>query len=72
MEWKEDLDHLERQFTVEQPGTCDGYDLQQMKRDERVMRDTARLKQQKVAEEERLQNLVSVRFEDDFEDECSG
>ena len=43
-----------------------------MKRDERVMRDTARLKQQKVDEEERLQNLVSVRFEDDFEDECSG
>ena len=37
LEWKEDLDHLERQFTVEQPGTCDGYDLQQMKRDERVM-----------------------------------
>ena len=58
LEWKEDLDHLERQFTVKQPGTCDGYDLQQMKRDERVMRDTARLKQQKEAEEERLQNLA--------------
>ena len=68
LEWKEDLDHLERQFTVEQQGTCDGYDLQQMKRDERVMRDTARLKQPKVAKEERLQNSVSVGFEDDSEE----
>ena len=36
-DWKEELQHLRNQLTPEQPGTCDGYDMRQMKRDRRKL-----------------------------------
>ena len=38
LSWQEDLQHLRNQLTEEQPGTCHGADVKQMRRDDRILK----------------------------------
>ena len=58
-DWEEELNHLRNQLTPEQPGTCDGYDMRQRKRDNRKLMEEQNQQEeiQRQAEEEEEQEL---------------
>ena len=74
-DWQEELQHLRNQLTAEQPGTCDGYDMRQKRRDERKLKvennlQSERLKlQRKIKEEEHQRNEVFKSSVKDFNDD---
>ena len=39
LSWQEDLEHLQNQLTVDQPGSCDSKDMKQAKRDARKLKE---------------------------------
>ena len=43
-DWKEELQHLKNQLSPSQKGSCDGYDMRQKNRDERLLREQESLK----------------------------
>ena len=51
-DWQEELQHLRNQLTPEQPGCCDGYDMRQMKRDKRKLKQS----ESKELNEQELEN----------------
>ena len=58
-DWEEELNHLRNQLTPEQPGTCDGYDMRQRKRDNMKLMEEQNQQEeiQRQAEEEEEQEL---------------
>ena len=54
LNWKEDLDHLTNQLTVEQPGCVERLDLRQAKRDSRKLREF-------MAEERQNEEAANIR-----------
>ena len=42
LDWREDLEHLHNQLTVQQPGCCDSHDTRQAKRDDRKLNTVIR------------------------------
>ena len=82
--WEEELHHLRNQLTPEQPGSCDGYDMRQAKRDNRKLkaRYTRELKEQQMQREKGEQELAKkdnltveridvVDDDDDFEGQAA-
>ena len=78
IDWKEELQHLRNQLTPEQPGSCDGYDMRQKKRDQRKLKemDSMQLKRQlsenkKSEQEKSKENCEKVveEYVDEIEDE---
>ena len=57
LSWQEDLQHLRNQLTEEQPGTCDGGNIKQIKRDNRALKreiGAERAKQKEVTWEKNM------------------
>ena len=57
-DWEEELTHLRNQLSPSQIGSCEGFDMRQKNRDERVLRDKERLenKREKIDLDEDREN----------------
>jgi hypothetical protein len=70
LSWQEDLQHLRNQLTEDQPGTCKGGDIKQMKKDDRNLKrelGVLRAKEKEVTWEEKMNSKVNVDDEEDEE-----
>ena len=67
-QWKADLQHIRNHLTEEQPGTCDGGDIKQMKKDNRPQKrelGAKRAKQKGATWEKKVSSKVNVNRDED-------
>ena len=63
-DWKEELQHLRNQLASTQVGSCDGYDMRQKNRDERILREQESLDKKKPVKKRRekcLKKLLKLK-----------
>ena len=66
------MQHLRNQLTPEHPGSCDGYDMRQAKRDNRKLKDryNRELMEQQMQKEKREQELAKKEILTEFYEDC--